>query len=237
MKQVILFILIALCWSMCSCNNTQEPNVSDISSDTIPFRDLQQEEALSSEQLKALIERTGRLSNYKLLYNYSSNVDSTMILVMHDGKNTQVQQVVKNKIDENGVLSMKSMDEYKYVFSEHTKYTKVNDEWIAENCVFTTPAQEMTYMYMVNDLVCNNFFETLINTLDAAKYNIVKNHYTIPDINLTHNDETLLFEDVFLTFEGGYLREIFCTNSTQSICIQLTGVDNVHEESAATNEE
>lgn len=227
-KGISLFLIIAMMFSFAACHtsNTNTPS----NSATPIIKDPQQEASMSYKELNDIVQKTGKLTNYKIAYTYSSDVDNVVTILMHDGVNVQSQNVIKNNIASDGSLSLESSSEYKYVFSQNKKYSKTDDKWIAENYTFKVSAPNATYAYTINQLTCEGFFETIKESLNVAKYDIIHDYYSMPDINLTHNNEAFVFEDVFLTFKGGYLFSIVCSNRTQTILIELTGINNVEEQ-------
>lgn len=227
-KLLVLLLATLMVFSLVACNNpdTNKPNNpndtnSSENSNQPALKDPQKEEAMSLAELNELVTNTGALSKYNVVYTFSTNVDSKMLVLVNDGTSTLLCNTVHNIIAADGTMSLSSMKEEKYSFTESKKYIKEDEEWKATDSTFTVTAADLTYATIIDELTTDGFFAALVENLGAANYNVIYDTYSLPAMNFTVGETSLSFDHVTLTFQGGYLFSIVCSNGTQTMSFEL----------------
>lgn len=230
MKKLLSFLCImtVLCTcAACSRKNPTQTQPTDETTPTYEFRDPQKENAIPTDDLSRYATKTGMLTNYRVATGYTSTTENIVTIVLHDGVNQQTQRILHNTINPDGTVTLTKKEDIRYVWSENAKYQMQNDEEKKLDYSFSQSAAETTFASTVNALTCDGFYETIAANMSTATYNIVKDYYELDAMQLTHGNETLMFEDVHVVVSSKYIESIHCSNGTQTITIELTGIDDV----------
>lgn len=231
-KLIALLCILALMLACAACSNNPsytDDTVPDESTDpTYELRDPQQEEALPSDDLSRYAITTGALTNYRIAVGYTSDVENIVTVILHDGKNQQNRTIITNKINSDGTAEMSKYETVRYVWNENSKYTSLNNgEEKKTTHAFDMTAEQTTLAVTLNELVCPGFYEAIITNMSTSVYDIIGDCYKLDGITLIHNDETWMFDDISVTVSSNRIESIHCSNGTQTITIELTGVNNV----------
>lgn len=224
------FVLLFTCAACANNQNYTDDTVPDDSTEpSYELRDPQKEEALPSDDLSRYAIATGELTNYRVAVGYTSNVENIVTVILHDGKDQQSRTIITNKINPDGTAEMSKYETVRYIWSDNAKYTSLNDGEEKKTVhTFDVTAEQTTLAVILNELVCPGFYEAIIANMSTSVYNIIDDCYELDGITLVHNDETWLFDDILVTVSSDRIESISCSNGTQTITIELTGVNNVN---------
>jgi hypothetical protein len=78
--------------------------------------------------------------------------------------------------------------------------------------------------YTLNRIVAPEFYNALLEAVQTAEYDILNNRYIFGTINIPHNDEYIIFENVYCTILNGYIESVTCTNSTQTLSFEVQSI-------------
>lgn len=234
MKKIIaLLCILALMLTCAACSNNQnytDDTIPDDSTEpTYEHRDPQKEQALPSDDLSRYAVATGELTNYRVAVGYTSDVENIVTVILHDGKGQQNRTIITNTMHPDGTAEMSKYETVRYVWSENAKYTSTNNgEEKKATHAFNVSAEQTNLAVVLDEMVCSGFYQAITTNMSTATYNIIDDCYELDSIQLVANNETWLFEDVFVTVSSGRIESIHCSNGTQTIVIELTGVDDVN---------
>ncbi|MBQ8806278.1 MAG: hypothetical protein IJZ68_07485 [Bacteroidaceae bacterium] len=234
MKKIIALLCAVLMLCMCAaCSNKPDYN-DDITPEdnstepTYEVQDPQKDNAIPTDDLSRYATATGVLTNYRLAAGYTSTTENIVTIIMHDGKNQQTRKIFYNTVNPDGTSMMNKQEEFRYVWSENAKYTVKDDEEVKAEYAFAQPALETTFAVSVDELTCKGFYDAIVQHMATATYNIIKDYYELDTIQLDNGEETILFDDIYITVSNGRIESIHCTNGTQTITIELTGINDVN---------
>lgn len=232
MKKLIALLCVVML--LCTCVAcSREPNYDDSPVDynepttSVEVKDPQKENAIPTDDLSRYATTTGALTNYRIAAGYTSTTENIVNIILHDGKDQQTRRVFYNTINPDGTSTMNKQEEWSFVWSENAKYTIKDGEKIRSEHNFTQSATETTFAVMVDELICAGFYDAIISKMSTATYNIVKDYYELETIELVQGNETFLFDEIYITVFSNQIESIHCNNGTQSIIIELTGVNDV----------
>ena len=234
MKKIIALLCIVMILCTCAACSQQEYYDEMITDETteptesIEVHDPQKENAIPTDDLSRYATNTGSLTNYRIAAGYTSTTENVVTIIMHDGENQQSRRVLHNTINPDGTATLSKHEEYRLVWSENAKYTSKDNEEVKADYSFEKSAAETTFAVVVDELVCPGFYDAIITNMSTATYNIIKDYYELDPIEIAYNGETMLFSTIYITVSGNRIESIHCDNGTQSITIELTGVNDVN---------
>lgn len=230
-KLLVMICIVALMLTCAACS--KEPTYSDgpgesesPTSPTYEVKDPQKENALPTDDLSLAAINTGKLSNYRVAVGYTSTTENIVTIILHDGKDQQTRNIIVNTVHPDGTASMQKQEFVRYVWSENAKYTNEQTEPAAHT--FATSAVDTTLSTTIDEMVCEGFYAAIEERIASSVYDVIKDHYKLDSIELSQNGETWSFNDVFVTIASDRIESIHCTNGTQTIVIEVTGVNDVN---------
>lgn len=229
-KNIALICAILMVFGLAGCRGSDKGDEQNSTqpSESIHVYDPQKENAIPTEDLTRYAEDTGALTNYRVACIRTSDVESVTTIVLHDGKDEQRQRILYNTINPDGAMMLTKNIEYRFVYSESKRYTMVDDTYQPEDYTFEMSAANATLAYMVDSIVEQGFFAAILEGMNSATYNIIHDNYELNDISFVVGEETVNFNDVTVVIRGNYVRSISCTNGTQSVYIEVTGINDVN---------
>lgn len=230
MKKLIALVCTVTMLCACAACSQKKSNPTQPTGETTPtyeIRDPQKENAIPTDDLSRYATKTGQLTNYRVAAGYTSTTENVVTIILHDGKNQQTKRVLHNTIKPDGSAVLDKKEDIRYVWSDNAQYVTNDGEEKKSNCTFAQSAEETTFAKTVNTVVCDGFYETITTNMATATYNIVKDCYELDSMQFTHETETLLFENVTIFVSSDYIESIHCSNGTQEITIELTGINDV----------
>lgn len=228
MKKLIALLCIAALLCACTACSTN-PNTPDTPSNTTPsesidIQDPQKDHALAVDTLTRYVTNTGALSNYCITVTYTTDSSSTVTIFLNDGVDKQQENVITNNIV-NGSHVLNHYAITKWSAQEKLMYDATDPENIISK-EYNEPVnpRDITLSYTLNRIVAPEFYNALLEAVQTAEYDILNNRYIFGTINIPHNDEYIIFENVYCTILNGYIESVTCTNSTQTLSFEVQSI-------------
>lgn len=228
MKKLIALLCTTALLCTCAACSRKEPKPTENTTPTYEIKDPQKENAIPTEDLSRYATQTGLLTNYRIALGYTSTTENVVTIILHDGSNQQTRRVFHNIVHPDGTSTLNTQEDIRYIWSENAQYQMKNGEEKKLDYEFSQAADETTFAVTVNSLTCDGFYEAISANMATATYNIIKDCYELDGIQLTNDNETIMFEDVQIFVSSNYIESIYCTNGTQEITIELTGINDVN---------
>lgn len=182
---------------------------------------------ISTEEFMQRLSTSGKENDFCLVVVQTFDTESTSTLVMSDGEDKMYKRTITNGVRDGSFALIEQKEQF-FCYAEGLMYEKDGERYNTQPYTFDATPSDTTIQTMLDELVCKNFYETLICKTVGFTYDLIKEEYHLVDFSMTVGDETRYFQNITLKMSGRRLYSIKCTAGTQKLYIEIANVDNTN---------
>lgn len=231
-RLIVLLLCIAVVFTLAACKNNNKTTPPTIVTDPSTGKpiapiDPNDKYTISIEEFMQRLNTSGKENNFCLVVVETFEDEATSTLVMNDGKDKIYKRIIRNSADD-GSFSLAEQKEQYFSYTDGVMYERENEDYKSQPYTFDTAPTDITIQSMIDELVCKDFYETLICNTIGFTYDLIKEEYHLVDFSMTVGDETRYFQNVTIKMSGRRLYSIECAAGTQKLYIEIANVDSTN---------